>query len=66
MKTRAPPLSPKDRAKDEASAPSGEAPMARFKRVAGAVMQVPYKEVKKLEKREKAKRQRKRKPPGSG
>jgi hypothetical protein len=60
MKTRAPPLS-SSHGKDEESAPNGDAPMERFRRLASGVMQVPYKTVKELEEKElKASRKKRR------
>jgi hypothetical protein len=56
MPTRDKELSSKGRAKAEGKdAPKAETPMARFRKSASGVMQVPYEKVRAAERREKKK-----------
>lgn len=60
MPTRDKALSSKGRGKDAANAPDDKRQMARFREASAKVLQVPYKDVKAAEERQKAARKRKR------
>lgn len=54
------PPSSKNRAKAEASAPSGETPMTRFRRLAAQVLEVDPAKVRALEEKERTARRRRK------